>query len=70
MSSGTARIWSFPLLALLLSLFFSPFAGAQNFRGGINGVVTDQGGAAIAGAQVEITEDATGVSHSLSPPAR
>ena len=63
MSSGAARIWSFPLIALLLSLFFTPFAGAQNFRGGINGVVTDQGGAAIAGAQVEITEDATGVTH-------
>jgi Carboxypeptidase regulatory-like domain/TonB dependent receptor len=46
-----------------LSLLFTTFAGAQNFRGGINGVVTDQGGAAIPGAQVEITEDATGVTH-------
>src|SRR5580658_9518760 len=64
MSSGATRNWSFPLLALLLSLVFAPFAGAQNFRGGINGVVTDQGGASIAGAQVQITEDATGVTHS------
>src|ERR1700678_3310803 len=62
MSSG-ARTRTFSLLALLLSLLFTPFAGAQNFRGGINGVVTDQGGAAIAGAQVEITDDATGVTH-------
>src|SRR5580658_6784265 len=64
MSSGATRNWSFPLLALLLSLVFAPFAGAQNFRGGINGVVTDQGGASIPGAQVQITEDATGVTHS------
>src|SRR5580658_5085970 len=63
MSSGATRNWSFPLLALLLSLVFAPFAGAQNFRGGINGVVTDQGGASIPGAQVQITEDATGVIH-------
>ena len=60
---SVARTRTFSLLALLLSLFFTTFAGAQNFRGGINGVVTDQGGAAIAGAQVEITEDATGVTH-------
>src|ERR1700733_4306527 len=63
MSSGT-RTRTFSLLGLLLSLLFTTFAGAQNFRGGINGVVTDQGGASIAGAQVQITEDATGVTHS------
>src|ERR1700678_614808 len=63
MSSG-ARTRSFSLLALLLSLFFTTFAGAQNFRGGINGVVTDQAGASVPGAQVQITEDATGVTHS------
>ena len=40
------------------------FAGAQNFRGGINGTVTDQGGAAIPGATVQITDDSTGVIHS------
>src|ERR1700734_1630885 len=62
MSSGT-RTRTFSLLGLLLSLLFTTFAGAQNFRGGINGVVTDQGGAAIPGAQVQITEDATGVIH-------
>jgi hypothetical protein len=62
MSSGYLRIRSFPLPALLLMLFLGvTFAGAQNFRGGINGNVTDQGGAAIPGAQVQITDDATGV---------
>ena len=62
MSSGYLRIRSFPLPAFLLMLLLSvTFAGAQNFRGGINGNVTDQGGAAIPGAQVQITDDATGV---------
>jgi len=65
MSSGDSRIRSFPFLALLLmALFCATFAGAQNFRGGINGTVTDQGGAAIPGATVQITDDATGVVHS------
>jgi Carboxypeptidase regulatory-like domain len=65
MSSGYLRIRSFPLPAFLLMLLLSvTFAGAQNFRGGINGTVTDQGGAAIPGAQVQITDDATGVVHS------
>jgi Carboxypeptidase regulatory-like domain len=55
----------FPLPAfLVVILLFTGFAVAQNFRGGINGTVTDQGGASISGAHVEITEDATGVAHS------
>ncbi len=65
MPSGYLRIRSFPLPAFLIDA--APgvtFAGAQNFRGGINGTVTDQGGAAIPGAQVQITDDATGVTHS------
>src|ERR1700744_1568099 len=36
---------------------------AQAFRGGINGVVTDQGGAVVAGAQVIAAADATQVAH-------
>ena len=65
MPSGYLRIRSFPLPAFLLMLLLSvTFAGAQNFRGGINGTVTDQGGAAIPGAQVQITDDGTGVTHS------
>jgi len=38
-------------------------AHAQTFRGGISGVVTDPSGAAIPGATVEATNDATGVVH-------
>ncbi|HZU08695.1 MAG TPA: TonB-dependent receptor [Pseudacidobacterium sp.] len=36
---------------------------AQTFRGGINGVVTDQAGAVISGAQVVATADDTQVAH-------
>ncbi|HEY2472941.1 MAG TPA: TonB-dependent receptor [Terracidiphilus sp.] len=36
---------------------------SQTFRGGINGTVTDQSGAVVAGASVEATDAATGVSH-------
>src|SRR3984957_11194062 len=62
MSSSYFGIRSFPLPVLLLMVLLgATFAGAQNFRGGINGTVTDQAGAAIPGAQVQITDDATGV---------
>ena len=62
MLSSAIRTRSFSVFALLLMVFLGArFAGAQNFRGGINGTVTDQGGAAIPGAQVEITDEGTGV---------
>ncbi len=65
MSSGDTRIRSFPVPVLLMMLLFCvTFAAAQNFRGGINGTVTDQGGAAIPGATVQITDDATSIVHS------
>lgn len=48
------------LCAVVLSV---TFAGAQTFRGAINGTVTDPAGAAIPGAQIQITDDATGVVH-------
>ena len=49
------------LLALAISIPFG--AGAQTFRGGINGTVTDQTGAVVAGANVEAIEVATNLSH-------
>ena len=65
MSSGDNRIRSFLLPAFLVMLLLGvTFAGAQNFRGGINGTVTDQGGGALPGATVQITDDATDVVHS------
>jgi Carboxypeptidase regulatory-like domain/TonB dependent receptor len=62
MSSVVRRTRYFSFCAFLTTLLAAmPFAGAQNFRGGINGTVTDQGGATIPGAQVQITDDGTGV---------
>ena len=64
MSFGIRRVYVLSVVTLLLSLAGVQIASAQNFRGGINGAVTDQGGAAIPAAQVQITDDATGVSKS------
>ena len=51
------------LLTCLFLLVASVAVHAQTFRGGINGVVTDQSGAAIPGAQVQAIEDSTNVAH-------
>ncbi|MDI3253456.1 MAG: carboxypeptidase-like regulatory domain-containing protein [Bacillota bacterium] len=56
------RLYFLAILFAGLFLWRYP-AGGQTFRGGINGVVTDQAGAAIAGAQVTATADDTQVSH-------
>src|ERR1700689_5751420 len=62
MSSGDTRIRSFSLPTFLTMLLLGvTFAAAQNFRGGINGTVTDQAGGALPGATVQITADSTGV---------
>jgi len=39
---------------------------AQNFRGGINGIVTDQTGAIVAGCQVTATNEETGLVYSTT----
>lgn len=54
----------FGATALLLALvLFMPFAAsAQTFRGGINGTVTDQSGAVVPGAAIELVNVGTSVS--------
>ncbi|HEY4045438.1 MAG TPA: TonB-dependent receptor [Acidobacteriaceae bacterium] len=49
---------------VLSALFATSIAGAQTFRGGINGAVTDAAGAAVSNAKVDATDEATGVVHS------
>jgi Carboxypeptidase regulatory-like domain len=51
-------------LALLLFLLGTTVAGAQTFRGGISGRITDPSGAVLPGVAVTATNDATGVSRS------
>jgi hypothetical protein len=48
-------------ISILLSLVTAGVA--QNFRGGINGIVADQTGAVVANAQVKATNEATGVAN-------
>ncbi len=52
------RAFFIPVILLLLSL--APHASAQQARGNLRGLVTDELGAAIVGANVTLT-DATGV---------
>lgn len=49
--------------AISVAVLSSVVATAQTFRGAINGTITDPGGAAVAGAQVQLVDDATGVAH-------
>jgi hypothetical protein len=50
-------------LLLLTLLAFAPSSFAQTFRGSIAGIVTDASGAVVAGAQVELIDNATGSKH-------
>jgi Carboxypeptidase regulatory-like domain len=48
---------------LAMAFLAASFAGAQTFRGAINGTVTDPSGAVVAGATVKATEVATNIDH-------
>ena len=62
MSFRSRRLLSFTLLFLLgIGLSLVPDSQAQTFRGGMNGVVTDQSGAVVPAAQITATDTATGV---------
>src|SRR5579872_2077502 len=59
----TRRVFTAALLTIVSVLVAPVVNQAQTFRGGINGVVTDSSGAVVAGASVEASDVATGVSH-------
>src|SRR6266702_4720941 len=63
-SGRSAFALHFVKLAVLITLAISSFSivESQTFRGGINGSVTDQSGAVIPGAQVQVTNDDTDAS--------
>src|ERR671918_504894 len=50
---------------LSLALFFTVTASAQRDLGTLTGTVTDSTGAVVAGAKLQITEQATGVKYSV-----
>src|ERR1700761_597475 len=47
----------------LIILSIVAVGSAQNFRGGINGIVTDQSDNIVSGCQVRATDTATGISY-------
>jgi hypothetical protein len=51
------------IVLLVASMLVPALMHAQTFRGSVNGVVTDQAGAVVAGAQVVAMADATQVEH-------
>ena len=57
----TRSVFSGALLAAILAIGASVAALGQTFRGGINGTVTDESGAVVAGATVDVVETATSV---------
>ena len=56
----TSPIYRFCLAALMLLAIVS-FAAAQDYRGKVQGVITDENGAAVPGAHVVLRNIATGV---------
>ncbi len=52
-------IWSLSLIAIFCGL--SPFVAAQDYRGKVQGTVADANDAVIAGAQVVLHNNQTGV---------
>lgn len=56
----TSSIYRFTLAALLLLTILS-FAAAQDYRGKVQGLITDENGAAVPGAHVVLRHVATGV---------
>jgi hypothetical protein len=60
----TQKIWRIYLLAVVLWATFSS-AAAQDFRGSIKGVITEQSGAVVPGARVTLTNAETGVAQTV-----
>jgi Carboxypeptidase regulatory-like domain len=63
MKSVFSKAMSLFIGLMLLSVTATQIASAQSFRGGINGTITDQSGAAIPEAKVRATDDATDAIH-------
>ena len=54
------------LMVGLLAIMLAAIGSAQNFRGGISGIVTDQSGAIVPDATVKATNAATGLVYSTT----
>src|ERR1700760_247626 len=54
------------LLMFCLGCLSPAFMAAQTATGGINGTITDQTGASIAGATITLTSESTGAARTLT----
>src|SRR5271169_1892162 len=54
------------VLGMIFVVVFAALAGAQTFRGAINGTVTDPTGGVVANAQVKATDTATSAVHNTT----
>ena len=54
------------VLGSFFVILIAALAGAQTFRGAINGTVTDPTGGVVANAQVKAIDTATGVEHTTT----
>ena len=62
----TLRLLRLSLCLATLLLVCSPSLAGQTFRGGVNGTVTDNSGAAIPQATITLTDEGTAATHTLS----
>jgi ABC-type branched-subunit amino acid transport system permease subunit len=54
------------VLGSIFVVLIAVLAGAQTFRGAINGTVTDPTGGVVANAQVKASDTATGAEHTTT----
>src|SRR5271165_1819106 len=54
------------VLGLIFVVLIAALAGAQTFRGAINGTVTDPTGSVVPNAQIKALDTATGVEHNTT----
>jgi hypothetical protein len=54
------------ICGLFLFLLVATLGLSQTFRGGINGVVTDQSGATVPAAEIRATNEATGLAYTTA----
>ena len=56
----------YALITAILAVLTSAITFGQTFRGGISGIVTDQTGAIVPGAELKAANEATGLNYTTT----